>query len=115
MAGPPPPSRRSWRAIEDHQGQLESWLRKFDTSGALPQARAAMDNAYAHGYAAGLEEAREEHLDATKTLLLNLLEAKFAHVDERALDKIEEAGLPRIQRWILGILESQSVQDVLMR
>jgi hypothetical protein len=115
MAIPPPPSRRSnyQRLIQDSDGQLETWLREFDRSGALPQARAAMDNAYAQGHASGLEEAREEHLDATRTLLLNLLESKFGEVDYRELDRIEEAGLPRLQRWILALLTANSVAEVL--
>lgn len=117
MAVPPPPRRRSayQRLIQDADGQLQTWLREFDRSGALPEARAAMDNAYASGHAAGLEEGREEHLDAAKTLLLNLLEEKFGPLPDEALDRIEEALLPRVQRWILAILAAESVDDVFAR
>src|SRR6187551_1828650 len=106
MATPPLPRRASayQRLFEDRDGQLQTWLREFDRSGALPEAHAAMDNAYARGHAAGIEEGRAEHLDAVRTLLLQLLEAKFGGLDERGLDRIEQASLPRLQRWILSIL-----------
>ncbi len=117
MAVPPPPARRSayQRLIEDRDGQLETWLKEFDRSGALPEAHAAMDNAYARGHVAGLEEAREEHLDATKTLLLHLMEAKFGELSDHALERIDEAALPRVQRWILAMLEAESIRDLLER
>lgn len=117
MAVPPPPRRTSayQRIFEGRDGQLETWLREMDRTGALPEAHAAIDNAYASGHAAGLEEGRAEHLDATRTLLLNLLEIRFEQIDERILDQIEEAPLPRLQRWILSILEIQSLDDLLER
>ena len=117
MAAPPPPNRASayQRIFEDRDGQLRTWLREFDRSGALPAAHAAMDNAYARGHVAGLEEARADHLDATRTLLLQLLEAKFGALDDQVMDRLDEAQLPRVQRWILAILEATSVDEVLSR
>ena len=115
MVAPPPPNRASayQRIFEDRDGQLQTWLREFDRSGALPAAHAAMDNAYARGHAAGLEEARGDHLDATRTLLLQLLEMKFGALDDSTMDRIESAQLPRLQRWILATLDTTSVADVL--
>lgn len=117
MAAPPPPNRPSayQRIFEDRDGQLRTWLREFDRSGALPAAHAAMDNAYARGHAVGLEEARADQLDATRTLLLQLLEKKFGALNDQALDRIEEAQLPRLQRWILIILDADSVDAVLAK
>jgi len=115
MAAPPPSRRASayQRILEDRDGQLQTWLREFDSSGALPTAHAALDNAYARGYAAGLEEGRSDHLDATKTLLVQLLETKFGPLDDQTMDRIDDAQLPRLQRWILAILQAAIVDDVL--
>jgi hypothetical protein len=116
MAAPPPPNRASayQRIILDHEGQLQTWLREFDRSGALPEAHAAVDNAYALGHAAGLEIGRAEHIDGVRTLLLNLIELKFGEVDDGAiLDRIDEAQLPRLQRWILAVLGAESVHEVI--
>jgi hypothetical protein len=114
MVAPPRRASAYQRILSDHEGQLQTWLREFDRSGALPEAHAAVDNAYALGHAAGLETGRAEHLDGIRTLLLNLLEMKFGELDDGALlDRIDEAQLPRLQRWILAAVSAESVADVI--
>jgi|SRR5690349_5719900 hypothetical protein len=115
MPVPPNPRHVSayQRIFEGGDGQLESWLREIDRQGALPEQHAAIDNAYARGHVAGLEEGRAEHLDATKTLLLALLEARFGALSDEVLDRIDDAQLPRLQRWILAIVDAQSLTDIL--
>jgi len=115
MPVPPNPRHVSayQRIIEGGDGQLQSWLREIDRTGALPEQHAAIDNAYATGHVAGLEEGRAEHLDATKTLLLGLLEARFGSLDDDVLNRIDDAQLPRLQRWMLAVLDAQSPDEVL--
>jgi len=117
MPAPPNPRHVSayQRIIEGGDGQLQSWLREIDRTGALPEQHAAIDNAYAHGHVAGLEEGRAEQLDATKTLLLALLETRFGSLDDRVLDRIDDAQLPRLQRWILAIVDAQSIDEIMER
>jgi hypothetical protein len=115
MPVPPNPRHISayQRIFAGGDGQLESWLREIDRTGALPEQHAAIDHAYARGHVAGLEEGRAEHLDATKTLLLSMLEMRFGPLNDEVLDRIDDAHLPRLQRWILATVDAQCMDEIM--
>lgn len=97
---------------EGPDGRLRAWLRERDRLGALPETHAALDDAYARGYSQGVEDAQTEQLDAARTLLLQMLEAKFGEVDDAAMDKIGQATQGMLSRWTLAVLSAPSVADV---
>jgi hypothetical protein len=80
--------------------------------GALQPAQADVDAALARGYAKGLEEARADALDRWRTMLMSVLEAKFGDLTCDALDRIEEASEQRIERWLIGALGAETLEQV---
>jgi hypothetical protein len=81
--------------------------------GALRPHQAAEDAALARGYAHGYETAQAEALDRLRTLLMQLLEAKFSTLADDALDRIQEANETRLEHWILALGTACSVGELL--
>lgn len=100
-------------SAEQGEGQLKNWLREFDRGGSLPEAHAAIDNAFARGHARGLEEGRADLLDWARTVLLSLLEQKFHDLSDEQLDQIEQASLADLKRWIEQIADCGCAEEAL--
>jgi hypothetical protein len=83
-----------------------------DELGALHPLRAEVDAAFARGHAEGLEQAREETLDAWRTMLVALVENTFGELDEGRLDQVAAADFATVQRWMRFALKATSVEDV---
>lgn len=98
--------------VEGPDGRLRSWLRERDRMGALSDVHAALDDALARGYAQGLEQAREENLDRLRTILVQLLEARFGEVVADLQDVIEGASAGQLEKWIVGVLAATSAAEV---
>jgi flagellar biosynthesis/type III secretory pathway protein FliH len=106
LANPPPEF-----FIENEQ-RSSSRFRARDSMGALRLEKAEVDAAYAQGHAHGIEEGREEGLDAARTIVLELLERKFGEVSDEAMEKIEAAGHPRLRAFTLAILTAHTLDEV---
>ena len=101
------------QSTEGADERLGAWLRERDRLGALSETHAALDTAFSRGYAQGHEEALAERLDAARTVLLRMLETKFGEVCETALDRIETASLSTVERWMVALLSTSSVDETL--
>lgn len=88
---------------EATEAVLQRWLRDSDRVGILPESKAALDVAYARGYAQGLGQAREEALDALRTVVLRVLEARLGEVPDTTIDQIAEAPWATLERWLLEL------------
>lgn len=98
---------------EGPDGRLRAWLRERDRLGALPETHAALDDAYARGYAQGVEDAQEEQLDSLRTVLFKILEARFSEIDDTAMDRIGEAQQATLTRWMSAAVSASSVEEAL--
>ena len=101
-------ARSSEAAVDISEATLGEWLRKRNHQGVLSEGEAALDVAYAEGYRKGIEEGRSDHADAMRTLLLRVLEARFGVQDETTLDRIAEAELGVLERWIVDVISARS-------
>lgn len=99
--------------LEDTGGKLRAWLRDSDRVGALPEAQAAVDVAFASGHAQGLEQGREESLDTLRTILLRWLEVRCGEVSESTMDKIAAASWATLERCLLKLASASTEQEVL--
>jgi hypothetical protein len=106
-------ARKSQDALDVSEAQLSEWLRRCNHQGILDEGAAALDVAFAQGYKKGIEEGRSDHEDASRTLLLRALEKKFGELDETTLDRIAEAELEVLERWIVDVITAQSVAEAL--
>ncbi len=87
----------------ENERKLSEWFKKCDAAGAIPESRAGADVAYAMGHSKGLEEGQEAHLDAMRTLVMRVLEARDAEPDDSTLDRIERATLRELDEWVFKI------------
>ncbi len=106
-------ARDSNDVLDVGEEQLREWLRKCNRQGILDEGEAALDVAFAQGYRKGIEEARGDHEDATRTLLLRVLETKFGELDEATLDRIAEAELSVLEQWIVDVIGAHSMAEAL--
>ncbi len=98
---------------EDPDGRLRSWLRERERLGALPEWHAALDDAFARGYARGTEDGNVERLDAARTILSRMLETKFGEIHDAAMDRIAEASQATLEKWMVALLSASSIDEAL--
>ena len=82
--------------------------------GALRPAQAEIDAAHARGYAHGLEEARADALDQSRTLLMTLLEKRFGELGDAHLDRIGDADGGTLEKWTVAVIASSSLDEVFL-
>lgn len=83
--------------------------------GALNPYQAELDEAHARGYAAGLDEGRNEALDDFQTLLSRILEERFGELDDASLDRIGDADRETLKKWIARAGTVDHLDDVFTR